>query len=54
MIGRADQHRPAETFVTESGVKSVKDARHLRDAGADVVLMATWDPALIAKLSALP
>lgn len=54
MMGRAERHHPAETFVAESDVKSVKDARHRRDAGADVVLIATRDPALIAKLSALP
>ncbi len=54
MIARAERHLPAETFVAESGAKSVKDARHLRGAGADVVLMATRHPALIAKLYALP
>ena len=52
MIGRAER-----TLVAESGVKSVEDARRLRDAGADAVLVgeATMrDPALIAELSALP
>ena len=45
------------TLVAESGVKSPEDARRLRDAGADAVLVgeaAMRDPALIAKLSALP
>lgn len=54
MIGHAEWHRPAETFVAESCAKSVKDARHLWDAGADAVLMETREPALIAKLSTLP
>lgn len=45
------------TLVAESGIKSVKDARRLRDAGTDAVLVgeaAIRDPALIAKLYALP
>ena len=45
------------TLVAESGVKSPEDARRLRDAGADAVLVgeaAMRDPALVAKLSALP
>ena len=45
------------TLVAESGVKTVDDGRRLRDAGADAVLVgeaAMRDPALIAKLSALP
>jgi indole-3-glycerol phosphate synthase len=45
------------TLVAESGVKSVDDARRLRDAGADAVLVgeaAMRDPALIEKLSGLP
>nr|MDQ3841647.1 HisA/HisF-related TIM barrel protein [Actinomycetota bacterium] len=44
-------------LVAESGVKTPDDARRLRDAGADAVLVgeaAMRDPALIAKLSALP
>ncbi len=44
------------TLVAESGVKSVEDARRLRDVGADAVLVgeaAMRDPALVAKLSAL-
>ena len=44
------------TLVAESGVKSLEDARSLRDAGADAVLVgeaAMRDPALVAKLSAL-
>jgi indole-3-glycerol phosphate synthase len=43
-------------LVAESGVKSPEDARRLRDAGADAVLVgeaAMRDPALVAKLSAL-
>ncbi len=45
------------TLVAESGVKAPVDARRLRDAGADSVLVgeaAMRDPALIAKLSTLP
>jgi len=45
------------TLVAESGVKTVQDARRLRDAGADAVLVgeaAMRGPALVAKLSALP
>ena len=45
------------TLVAESGVKTPEDARRLREAGADAVLVgeATMrDPALVAKLSALP
>jgi indole-3-glycerol phosphate synthase len=45
------------TLVAESGVKTPEDARRLRDAGADAVLVgeaAMRDPALVAKLSALP
>jgi indole-3-glycerol phosphate synthase len=45
------------TLVAESGVKGVEDGRRLRDAGADAVLVgeaAMRDPALVAKLSALP
>jgi indole-3-glycerol phosphate synthase len=44
------------TLVAESGVKTPEDARRLRDAGADAVLVgeaAMRDPALIPKLSAL-
>lgn len=44
------------TLVAESGVKTPGDARRLRDAGADAVLVgeaAMRDPALIAKLSAI-
>ena len=44
------------TLVAESGVKTPKDARRLRDAGADAVLVgeaAMRDPLLVAKLSAL-
>jgi indole-3-glycerol phosphate synthase len=42
-------------LVAESGVKSPEDAKRLRDAGADAVLVgeaAMRDPALVAKLSA--
>jgi indole-3-glycerol phosphate synthase len=45
------------TLVAESGVKTPEDARRLRDAGADAVLVgeaAMRDPGLVAKLSALP
>ena len=45
------------TLVAESGVKVPEDARRLRDAGADAVLVgeaAMRDPALVAKLSGLP
>lgn len=44
------------TLVAESGIKVPEDARRLRDAGADAVLVgeaAMRDPALVAKLSAL-
>jgi indole-3-glycerol phosphate synthase len=51
-------HRLVEaTLVAESGVKSVEDARRLRDAGADAVLVgeaAMRDPELVAEISALP
>ena len=43
-------------LVAESGVKTVDDARRLRDAGADAVLVgeaAMRDPALVAELSAI-
>jgi indole-3-glycerol phosphate synthase len=45
------------TLVAESGVKTPEDARRLRDAGADAVLVgeaAMREPALVARLSALP
>ena len=45
------------TLVAESGVKMPEDAKRLRDAGADAVLVgeaAMRDPSLVAKLSALP
>jgi len=45
------------TLVAESGVKTPEDARQLRDAGADAVLVgeaAMRDPALVANLSVLP
>jgi indole-3-glycerol phosphate synthase len=45
------------TLVAESGVKTPEDARRLRDAGADAVLVgeaAMRDPDLVAKLAALP
>ncbi len=44
------------TLVAESGVKEPEDARRLRDAGADAVLVgeaAMRDPSLVAKLSAI-
>ncbi|MBA2442341.1 MAG: indole-3-glycerol-phosphate synthase, partial [Rubrobacter sp.] len=45
------------TLVAESGVTSVGDARWLREAGADAVLVgeaAMRDPSLVARLSELP
>ena len=45
------------TLVAESGVKSVEDARRLRDAGADAVLVgeaAMRDPSLVSRMAALP
>jgi len=45
------------TLVAESGIKHPEDARRLRDAGADAVLVgeaAMRDPDLIARLSSLP
>jgi indole-3-glycerol phosphate synthase len=45
------------TLVAESGIKSPEDAKRLRDAGADAVLVgeaAMRDPALIARISSLP
>jgi indole-3-glycerol phosphate synthase len=44
------------TLVAESGVKSSEDARRLRDAGADAVLVgeaAMRDPGLVARLASL-
>jgi indole-3-glycerol phosphate synthase len=44
------------TLVAESGVKTPEDARRLRDAGADAILVgeaAMRDPELVAKLSGL-
>jgi indole-3-glycerol phosphate synthase len=43
------------TLVAESGVKAPEDAKRLRDAGADAVLVgeaAMRDPTLVGKLSA--
>ena len=45
------------TLVAESGVKSPEDARRLRNAGADAVLVgeaAMRDPGLVARLASLP
>ena len=45
------------TLVAESGVKTPEDAKRLRDAGADAVLVgeaAMRAPALVAKLSEMP
>ena len=45
------------TLVAESGVKTPDDARRLRDAGADAVLVgeaAMRDPGLVARLASLP
>ena len=44
------------TLVAESGVKTAEDARRLRDAGADAVLVgeaAMRDPALVARMVSL-
>jgi indole-3-glycerol phosphate synthase len=44
------------TLVAESGVKTVEDARRMRNAGADAVLVgeaAMRDPSLVARMSAL-
>ena len=44
-------------LVAESGIKNPEDARRLRDAGADAVLVgegAMRDPGLVARLSSLP
>jgi len=44
------------TLVAESGVKNSADARRLRDAGADAVLVgeaAMRDPGLVARLTSL-
>jgi indole-3-glycerol phosphate synthase len=44
------------TLVAESGVKAPDDAKRLRDAGADAVLVgeaAMRDPTFVAKLSAI-
>ena len=44
------------TLVAESGVKSPEDARRLRDAGADAVLVgeaAMRDPSLVARMASL-
>ncbi len=44
------------TLVAESGVKTAEDARRLRDAGADAVLVgeaAMRDPALVARMASL-
>ena len=44
------------TLVAESGVKTVEDARRMRDAGADAVLVgeaAMRDPALVSRMAAL-
>lgn len=45
------------TLVAESGVKTPEDARRLRDAGADAVLVgeaAMRNPTLVARLSIIP
>ena len=45
------------TLVAESGIKNPEDARRLRNAGADAVLVgeaAMRDPGLIARLASLP
>jgi indole-3-glycerol phosphate synthase len=45
------------TLVAESGIRTPEDARRLRDAGAEAVLVgeaAMRDPELVAKLSGVP
>ena len=45
------------TLVAESGVRTVEDAKRLRGAGADAVLVgeaAMRDPALVARMASLP
>ena len=45
------------TLVAESGVKTAEDARRLREAGADAVLVgeaAMRDPGLVAQMASLP
>jgi indole-3-glycerol phosphate synthase len=44
------------TLVAESGVKTVEDAKRLRAAGADAVLVgeaAMREPALVARMASL-
>jgi indole-3-glycerol phosphate synthase len=59
-LGTFDRLAPklaGATLVAESGVKSPDDARRLRDAGADAVLVgeaAMLDPSLVAHLFSLP
>ena len=59
-LGTFEQLAPrlaGATLVAESGVKGPEDARRLRDAGADAVLVgeaAMRDPSLVARLSTLP
>ena len=58
-LGTFEQLAPrlaGATLVAESGVKGPEDARRLRDAGADAVLVgeaAMRDPSLVARLSTL-
>ena len=45
------------TLIAESGIKTPEDARRLRDAGADAVLVgeaAMRDPGLVKRLASLP
>ena len=45
------------TLVAESGIKNPEDAKRLRDAGADAVLVgeaAMRDPGLVARMASLP
>jgi indole-3-glycerol phosphate synthase len=54
---RLAPHLAGATLIAESGVRSSDDARRLREAGADAVLVgeaAMRDPALVAKLAAIP
>jgi hypothetical protein len=53
MIDRAERHPPAETFVAESGVKSVEEVCHLRETGKIRRSLRRWDLTLTAKFPAL-
>ena len=55
-FGRLAARLDGATLVAESGVKSLEDAKRLRDAGADAVLVgeaAMRDPDLVSALSSI-